>query len=302
MQWPDEAIVHFETIVTQLEGETHLVRPESDEGLLPILSLVDELSSELPNDPSVQAIVAMIEATLHPLLEEAKHFDTNSIETLQKASRELSEYLLSLQSSARDSPKSGQSDIAASFDDLPSTHSDVSADEDLPAPEANRLTGDQIVQFDKLAQQFSNELLTTESGSDEGMLPIYSILNEFQSTFESVAFLQTSIEPALATMDGLLENAQAFDEASLGLLTDFNFWLEAARSDVFQGETPSDFQASSPVSTVAETEPEPDSDPAPLESEDHLAQFTEFDVVLDLDLDLTIGPPGPPLRSTDHAR
>ncbi len=285
MQWPEEAIVQLEDIVTQLVGETHLAQPECDEGLLPILNLVDSLSSNLPEDPHIQAIVDSIEATLHPLLEEAKLFDTHSIESLKTASRSLSDHLLALKSSGDVSTqKPTPSPLETPVTDLGQAVETSKSEAPLAVtPEPIRLTGDQIVLFDKLAHQFSNELLLTESGSDEGILPIYSILNEFQSEFESIPFVRSSLESVLSLMDQLVDNAQAFEDASLALLTEFNFWLETARSDVFQGEAPPIFEGQLPTPQTSESTPDPTSTPpSPANSSD---PFTEFDVVLDLNLE-----------------
>lgn len=276
MQWPEEAIVQLEDIVNRLEGETHLAKPDSDEGLLPILSLVNELSSGLPEDDSIRSIVEMIEATLNPLLEEAKLFDSNSIETLKIASRSLSDHLVNVKSTT-------SIYSADSLDDPSTPHSEVSTNEVCSETEPTRLNGNQIVHFDKLVQQLSSELLTTENRSDEGMLPIYSILNEFQTEFESFAFLRDSLEPVLQLMDNLLDNAQAFDEPSLGLLTEFNFWLEAARSDLFQGETPATFHGT--ISSGHSAKTEPDSSPIPPAPTDETDPFADFDVILDLNLE-----------------
>ncbi len=285
MQWPENSIVRLEDIVTQLVGETQLAQPESDEGLLPILNLVDSLSSELPVDPNVQAIVESIEATLHPLLEEAKLFDSNSIESLKTASRGLSDHLLALKSSGGVSIHEPTPSSAGSSVTDHEQVADTSESEAPPAatPEPVRLTGDQIVLFDKFTHQFSNELLLTESGSDEGILPIYSILNEFQSTFESIPFVRYSLESVLSLMDQLVDNAQTFDDSSLALLTEFNFWLETARSDVFQGESPLIFQGQLP--TPQTNDSETGSTPAPQSLSNSSDPFTEFDVILDLNLE-----------------
>ncbi|QXD32289.1 hypothetical protein [Candidatus Pelagisphaera phototrophica] len=53
---------------------------------MPILNLVDSLSSDLPEDPHIQAIVDSIEAKLHTLPEEAKLLETHSIKSLKAAS------------------------------------------------------------------------------------------------------------------------------------------------------------------------------------------------------------------------
>ena len=90
MQWNPEEITRFENIVTQLAGEIHLTKPKSDEGLLPIFSLVSELSDDFASDPCIAELSKRIQVALQPMLDEAKLFEEPAIETLKTLSVQLS--------------------------------------------------------------------------------------------------------------------------------------------------------------------------------------------------------------------
>lgn len=273
MQWPEEAIAHLEDIVAKLTGEIHLAKPNSDEGILPILSLASELSTELPNDPAIRAIIESIDATLEPLLNEAKHFDPNSIKSLKNISHNLSEHLLHLKASAETEYLNAEAEPKRNASEFANPLSN----------NADPINGEQIVRFETLARQFSEELLLAETGSDEGMLPIYSLLNEFSAAFDGFEFMQLSLGPVVSRMDWLLENTAVFDESTISLLNTFNLWLESARPRIFQGGAPSPFEIIGP-----EIPPTPPGSKTPLSDDDpvdFIQQFSEFDVRLDLNLE-----------------
>ncbi len=328
MQWPPEAIDQFENIVTQLAGETHLAQPDSDEGLLPILSLANELTTELPDDPAIAAIVATIEATLNPLLEETKHFDANGIETLQQAAADLSNHLLTLKTPAeapaeKKKTRVTKTDILDSLDDLPSFdtpepstqteepetletfeaaidtfEAEPAAEDaplavetfDLPEPEpapieGALLTEDQIARFETLSQQLSGELLLAEKGSDDGLLPLFSLLSELDNEFAETEFLSPSIQPVFKQVEQLVDTAQPFDDATLATLTEFNFWLESTRASLRDGIVPNPFETEENQPAAPQVESlatEPASEPEPADADN---EFSEFDVVMDLNLE-----------------
>jgi len=302
MQWPDDAIAQLDDIVAQLAGETRLAQPDSDEGLLPILSLVGALGSDLPQDTVIESIIETMEATLHPLIEEARFFDAESIETLRMATESLSSRLSEIKSPRKAHRKKSAFNIFDSFDDLPSSSGEPQDNNPVPEPEApplerpaeelsgtgldpetTCLTSDEIIRLESLAQSFSGELLLADVGNDEGLLPVFSILGEIRSEFEAVPFIQTSLEPVIAKIDGLLETDGLFDEAAIKLLTDFNLWLETARSNAQTGEIPAAFQPDESDTDAAAPENTISADS--VGDNDLLVQFAENDVVLDLNLE-----------------
>src|SRR5690606_17155553 len=87
MAWSPEEISKFQDIVAQLASETHLAKPGSDEGLLPIYSLVNEITGSLPADPHLAVAVEAIHEMLQPMLDEAQPFDAPTIEAMRGFAR-----------------------------------------------------------------------------------------------------------------------------------------------------------------------------------------------------------------------
>ncbi|MBD5780170.1 chemotaxis protein CheA [Pelagicoccus sp. NFK12] len=115
------------------------------------------------------------------------------------------------------------------------------------------------------------------------MLPVYSLLKDFENDFETDDTVSAAVTPVLAKMDALLDNAAAYDHYALQILTDFNVWLETALSEIKSGREPSPFSAPEEA-TPAEAD---SSQVTNGEEEDDglLAEFAQYDVVMDLNME-----------------
>ena len=98
MQWSSETIDQLESIAEQISGEARRTQPGADDGLLPLYSLLGDLSSDLPKDPAISAVVDSLEATLTPLIKEARFFDSGAVAKLLKTSESLEQLIVELRS------------------------------------------------------------------------------------------------------------------------------------------------------------------------------------------------------------
>ena len=98
MQWSSETIDQLESIAKQISGEARRTQPGADEGLLPLYSLLGDLTSDLPKDPAISAVVDSLEATLTPLIEEARFCDSGAVAKLLKTSESLEQLVAELRS------------------------------------------------------------------------------------------------------------------------------------------------------------------------------------------------------------
>jgi len=322
MAWSDEEIAKFEDIVSKLAAEAHLAKPGSDEGLIPIYSLVNEIE-ELPSDPMLDEAVEAIGDMIQPMLDDAIPFDAPTIEALKtlavwcadaylkiKNGEPLESFIASGESSESaelppvdavipDDPEEydlnalateGSDEPTISFEeptsDLVAEEEPISFEEaanDLRV-ETSALDPESIEHFGKLAQQYSAELLLAEKDNDEGMLPVYSLIKDFDTAFSDIHFIANAIQPVLDKMDQLLDNAQAYDDHAIALLTEFNIWLEEAHKEIGEGYEPRPFEPSQPAPT-ADAAPESDSTSEGSENDGLLAEFAEFDIVMDLNME-----------------
>ena len=298
MKWSPETIDQLESIATQISSEARRTQPGSDEGLLPLYSLLGDLGSDLPGDPAISAIVDSLEATLTPLIEEARFFDPENIAELVKTSERLDQLVAELRSDEErsnpdDSPRNRIS-VLDSLSELPELDSQY--DETLPILEREKPSDSEELltsagtneeaklpsnaePVERIAQQLSGELLLAEEGSDEGLLPMYSLVSELASLFTENPPLHESIQSVFGRLEGLLDTAGHFSRADLDFLTEFNVWLEATCYALSENQLIAPFQPSA-EQAFENTVLEPGSI-APESTED---DFSEFDMVMDLNL------------------
>lgn len=297
MQWSPETIDHLESIAAQISGEARLTQPGSDEGLLPLYSLLGDLTSSFPSDPAVSAIAESLEATLTPLIEEARFFDSQSIAELQETAARLEGLVLDMGQNETESAGSHASRCTTSaldsLNELPELSNPDSAFSETPKM-AELAPSDRDEPYESvgetpppndfgpikgIAQQFSAELLLAEADSDEGLLPMYSLVSELGSIFASSPTVQKSIRVVADRLENLLDKAGHFSRSDLEFLTEFNLWLETTQHalqgnqgiEPFQLDPQPDLENSNQDSTNAASGSPKDA-------------FAEFDAVMDLNL------------------
>ncbi|MDQ8199156.1 chemotaxis protein CheA [Pelagicoccus enzymogenes] len=348
MAWSSDEINSFEEIAAKLASESHLAQPGTDDGLIPIFSLVNEITWSLPQDPEIVQGVVGIQEIIQAMLDEAKVFDEESVQAMRGFARWCSDAIESLRNEASIRPFDAQepggkavAPAAIVLDDeeeQPAAENEapleIPADEIEELPEPTPLPGFNDIDFStaelppekpaapqpeaeeafsfeepsfeaipdapaagnenwsearieifaKIAQQFSAELLLASVGSDEGMLPVYSLLKDFENDFETDDTVSAAVTPVLAKMDALLDNASAYDHYALQILTDFNVWLETALSEIKSGREPSPFSAPEET-TPAEADSSQVTNGEEEEDDGLLAEFAQYDVVMDLNME-----------------
>lgn len=298
MQWSPETIDQLESIAKQISGEARRTQPGSDEGLLPLYSLLGDLTSDLPKDPAISAVVDSLEATLTPLIEEARFFDSGTVAKLLKTSESLEQLVAKLHSGETPAIQNTSSQKSPSpldsLTELPSLEShEIDA---LPAPEieqpadsdyllASKSSGEETPPLqsadpvERVAKQFSGELLLAEEGSDEGLLPMYSLVSELASLFSHTPSIHESIQAVCDRLEGLLDSAGRFSRADLDFLTEFNVWLETTRYALSANQAIEPFQPS-----ASQALEDSNQESANSVSESPEDDFIEFDAIMDLNL------------------
>ena len=290
MHWSPEEITRFEDIVTQLAGEIHLAKPNGDEGLLPIFSLVSSFSEDFAQTPFIEEMAKQFQTVIQPMIDEAKLFEENDIETLKRLSIQLSNSLISINEGKDPEVPQIVADEPVSIFDVPAEKEEIL---EMPSPislnesvqdSSNSnclLPSDKLERFSKLSQQFSGELLLADKGSDEGLLPIYSLLKEFEDAFVDITIILEALQPVGSKMDQILHSTGIFDETAIRLLTEFNIWLESSFTAYTQGLVPVPFEA--PVVGEPIVAEKPTASAAV--EDDLVKEFSEFDIVMDLNME-----------------
>lgn len=291
MQWTPEDISRLDEIVTGLAGEIHLAQPDSDEGLLPIFSLVNDLVETFANHPSIETLSSALQSAVQPIIDNARPFDEPTIASLKALSSQLSDALIAItQGKEPEIDLESQGNATAEEEPAPLAIEDQSEDIiEMPSPIAfdpaetepsDALASEQIERFANLSQQISGELLLADKGSDNGLLPLYSLAKELEGDFEAVEAIHEAVQPVIEKLDGLLDSGSPFDGATIELLTEFNIWLERALNAYKANETPERFSA--PLSEAIEENVAPAEDS---DEDDLIHEFSEYDVVMDLNME-----------------
>src|SRR5215218_10201372 len=97
----------------------------------------------------------------------------------------------------------------------------------------------------------ASESILAQSGRDDGLVPAYSLLGDLRELCSTDVSLREPIVAAHVALEGLLDTAHPFDDASLGELRRLVEWLPVAVECVKHGNAVPPFAALPPV--VVET-------------------------------------------------
>ncbi len=295
MAWSQEEITKFEDIVTRLAAESHMAQPGKDDGLIPIYSLVNDIADSLPEDNALNEAVEAIQDMLQPKLDTAEPFDEATIEAMKtfanwcadslyriRDGKEMESYVAEGESEQQNG-ESELADIEIPADPEPSEDEPIGFQEAKEEIQGGKIdwTEIEIQDFGQLGSTLSSELVLAEPGSDEGMLPIYSLLQDFQSSFEARQVVLTAVEPVFQKIDALVDAAKPMDSQGIKILTEFNIWLESSLNELKSGVEPMPFKPSIEYVETAQTEEVVNDQ----EDGGLAAEFAEFDVVMDLNME-----------------
>lgn len=85
-----------------------------------------------------------------------------------------------------------------------------------------------LTQAERILNQAATELVLAQPGSDEGLVPTYSLLCEFHELVQDVAVVRKSTQALIAGLDKLLDDGLPFDETTLQAAQAFAQWGQEA--------------------------------------------------------------------------
>ena len=89
--------------------------------------------------------------------------------------------------------------------------------------------------------------MLAQVGRDDGLIPVFSLLGDCAQVCNGEPILATAVAAVRQPIEALLDDAQPFDEQTLGLLRRLVGWLPAALSDGRQGRPIEPFAATAPA-------------------------------------------------------
>lgn len=148
------------------------------------------------------------------------------------------------------------------------------------------LSPDSFAALDDVISRLAGESILAQSGRDDGLIPIYSLLGEFCELSAAEPAIQSPAQTLRASLEKLLDTAKPFDDASLAHVRKVVDWLPKALAAAKAGHALPLFEANAaqPAPAPAQTQaPAPEPSAAPKSpADDGLAAY---DVMLDLNLD-----------------
>lgn len=104
--------------------------------------------------------------------------------------------------------------------------------------------------LDDACNRLASETVLAQAGSDEGLIPAYSLLSDIAESVAADPVLTAPVGEVRAKLDRLLDAALPFDDASLGALRRLAGWLGKA-VDALRGEQPPPPWSEAPAGAAA---------------------------------------------------
>jgi two-component system chemotaxis sensor kinase CheA len=200
--------------LNRIATELVLASPGKDDGLVPAYSLVNELSGETDGfEDAIHEACRYVQRSLDALLDESKPFDERTLEYVGNFATWAQDGILAL--------RSGHALVPFG-----------------PAPwlgdEEVDLTGSES-RCNEIINHIATELVIANAGSDEGLVPIYSLAGELIEA--SVAFpkIQVATANLKKALDQLLDNAKPFDLSTISYVGTFVAWAQEAIRGLVSG-------------------------------------------------------------------
>jgi two-component system chemotaxis sensor kinase CheA len=144
------------------------------------------------------------------------------------------------------------------------------------------LSPDSLSSVDDVANRLAAESILAQPGRDDGLIPAYSLLSELADLCAGDPALLKPVQDVRSILDKMLDNAQPFDDKSLGQLRKLVVWLPKAVSALRGGKAAPEFQegAAKPAAEAASKAEAPAAAAAPVDDD-----LAKYDTVLDLNMD-----------------
>jgi two-component system chemotaxis sensor kinase CheA len=219
---PDQ-ISTCEEILNKIATELILASPGSDDGLVPTYSLIAELNGALTDDLDSKLVPATsaVKTALDMLLDESSPFDQRTLDFVSTYTSWSQNTLLEERSGKDVEPL-----------EIPSWVS-IPSEDDAFVDENTNIDWDRC---DDLLNQISTELVLASPGSDNGLVPVYSLLNDLGEVVHEHEGLQSAVINVKSGLDALLDNAKPFDSETLDYLGEFTVWSQTNFAHAREGE------------------------------------------------------------------
>jgi two-component system, chemotaxis family, sensor kinase CheA len=237
-----------DSTLNRIATELVLASPGKDDGLVPVYSLINELSGSVDtHEETIHAACMNVRRALDELLDDSHPFDEKTLEYVSDFTTWAEDSVLAI--------RNGQQSIS-------------------PFPAATWISGEEdggnLVEKENACNDIINriatELVIANAGSDEGLVPIYSLNNELIENAASLHKIKNAATNLKTALDRLLDNAKPFDLDTIAYTGTFVAWAQDAMRNLMSNATTivEDFPPMKVAETADDTQkPAQASTPAP---------------------------------------
>ncbi|MFA5257220.1 MAG: chemotaxis protein CheA, partial [Opitutales bacterium] len=215
MPLSEDQIISCDTILNRIATELVLASAGSDDGLVPVYSLVNEMSGTVDTyDDVIHAACIHVRRALDELLDESVPFDARTLDYVNNFTSWAQDGLLAIRNGGRLQP----------FAPAPWMNEEDEAD----LSESEQVCNDII-------NRIATELVLANTGSDDGLVPMYSLTGELIDHSHSLPKINVSARSLKKALDHLLDNAKPFDMDTLGYAGAFVAWAQDSMRMIMDG-------------------------------------------------------------------
>jgi len=198
-----------DSTLNRIATELVLASPGKDDGMVPVYSLVNELSGSVDTyDDTIHAACMHVRRALDELLDESRPFDERTLEYVSNFASWAQDGVLALRNGQGITPYA-----AASW---------ISGDDD----NGNLIECENAC--NDLINRIATELVIANAGSDEGLVPIYSLANELIDNAGAFPKIRNATANLKKALDALLDNAKPFDLSTITYTGTYVAWAQDA--------------------------------------------------------------------------
>jgi two-component system chemotaxis sensor kinase CheA len=205
----EEQLNTCDSTLNRIATELVLASAGKDDGMVPIYSLVNELSGTVDTyDDTIHAGCMHVRRAMDELLDESQPFDERTLEYVSNFTTWAQDSILALRNEQSIAPYP-----AAGW---------ISGDDDSSESNASEERCNDII------NRIATELVIANAGSDDGLVPIYSLNNELIDHSATMPKIHSAAQNLKKALDVLLDNARPFDLNTISYTGTFVAWAQEA--------------------------------------------------------------------------
>jgi two-component system, chemotaxis family, sensor kinase CheA len=205
-----------DSTLNRIATELVLASVGKDDGLVPIYSLVNELSGMVDTyDENIHAACMHVRRAMDELLDESKPFDERTLE-----------YIGNFTTWAQDGVLALHNGQVTSLSPFP------------PAQWLTEEDGSSSAQggpCNEIVNKIATELVIANAGSDDGLVPIYSLTGELIEKSVIYPKLRSAASNLKRALDALLDTAKPFDLDTISYVGTFVAWAQDSMRAIAEG-------------------------------------------------------------------